>query len=318
MNLGFRKALITGGAGFIGSHIADALLEAGCKVSIIDDLSSGNLGNIANIMDKIDFYQGEITDQDIMANACAGCEVIFHEAAQVSVPKSIENPIFSAMSNDIGTLMVLDIARKSGAKRVVMASSSAVYGDAPESPKHENMIPDPLTPYAVQKLTGEYNAKIYYRIFGLETVCLRYFNVFGPRQDPSSPYSGVISIFMNKVASKQVPTIFGDGRQTRDFVFVKDVVRSNLLAASSPKASGKVFNVGTGRSITINRLWEAIADLSGYKAAPNYAPYRSGDIFESLANIDLIKYELGFMPEYSLEKGLEITMDWYKHQEKKS
>lgn len=315
MNFDFRSALVTGGAGFIGSHITDALIESGCKVSVIDDLSSGNLANLSHIMDKIRFYQGEITDPDIMTKACEGCDVVFHEAAQVSVPKSVEKPIESAIINDIGTLTVLDIARKSGAKRVVMASSSAIYGDDPDSPKHERLIPNPLTPYAVQKLCGEYNARIYHKMFGLETVCLRYFNVFGPRQDPSSAYSGVISIFMNKAANKQQPMIFGDGKQTRDFVFVKDVVKANLLAAASPKASGKVFNVGTGKCITINQLWEAVAGLSGYKALPNYSPPRSGDIVESLANIDFISSEIGFKPEYPFEKGLEITINWYKNQE---
>ena len=316
MNLNFQKALVTGGAGFIGSHLTETLVNMGCKVSVIDDLSSGRLSNLEHIRDQISFHKGKISDPEIMANACQGCEVIFHEAALVSVPKSVEMPIESAMINDIGTLTVLETARKCGVKRVVLASSSAVYGDNPESPKRENMAPEPLTPYAVQKLTGELNARVYHLMFGLETVCLRYFNVFGPRQDPSSPYSGVISIFLTKAASRQAPTIYGNGSQTRDFVFVKDVVKANLLAAISEKAAGKVFNVGTGSSVTIKHLWEMICRMSDLDITPNYAPFRSGDILESLANIDRAKAELGFKPEYSFEQGLKITSEWYEKSAK--
>lgn len=312
MNVNFKKAMVTGGAGFIGSHISDALINSGCEVVVVDDLSSGRLANLEHIRNKISFYQGKIFDAELMAKACQGCEVIFHEAALVSVPKSVEMPIESAMINDIGTLTVLETARKCGVKRVVLASSSAVYGDNPESPKRETMMPEPMTPYAVQKLTGELNARVYHLMFGIETVCLRYFNVFGPRQDPSSPYSGVISIFLSKAASKQSPTIYGNGTQTRDFIFVKDVVKANLLAAVSEKAAGKVFNVGTGNCVTINYLWEAICRMSGLNIAPAYMPFRSGDILESLANIDRAKAELGFVPEYSFEQGLTITSEWYK------
>ncbi len=312
MKLNFKKALVTGGAGFIGSHIAQALIDEKCGVSIIDNLSTGHMENISRLEDKIEFYKGDIRNRDILLKASKGCDIIFHEAALVSVPQSVENPVESAMINEIGTLMVLEAARQNNVKRVVFASSSAIYGDNPESPKTEDMAPKPMSPYAVQKLVSEFNARLYSELYGLETVCLRYFNVFGPRQDPSSPYSGVISIFMKKVFSNEEPVIFGDGNQTRDFVFVKDVVKANLLAASLPDAKGQAFNVGTGVSITINELWEIISEKTGVKLAPEYAPEREGDIYESLSDISLAKSVLGFYPEYSFDDGIEVTMKWYK------
>ncbi len=230
----------------------------------------------------------------------------------VSVPKTVEDPVGSAMVNEIGTLSVLESARKHNVKRVVLASSCAVYGDDPKLPKNENMIQKPLSPYAVQKLTGEYYARLYNDLYGLETVCLRYFNVYGPRQDPTSPYSGVISIFMSKAVSKEAPVIYGSGNQYRDFVFVDDVVKANLLAAIAEGASGEVFNIGTGKYVTIDRLWEITCDLCSLNIKPEYKPPRPGDIVESVANINQAKTVLGFNPEYSFEKGLKITFDWYK------
>ncbi|RLC23000.1 MAG: hypothetical protein DRH21_07590, partial [Deltaproteobacteria bacterium] len=227
MSSKFNKALVTGGAGFIGSHIVDALVAEGCDVVVLDDLSSGSLSNLEHIKNKITFYKGTIQDQKILMKASENCEVIFHQAAMVSVTKTVDNPVDSAFINDLGTLFVLESARQNKVKRVVLASSSAVYGDDPLLPKHENMPLKPMSPYAVQKLTGELYARIYYDLYGLETVCLRYFNVYGPRQDPSSPYSGVISIFMTRAVSKKPPVICGDGKQYRDFVFVKDVVKAN-------------------------------------------------------------------------------------------
>ncbi len=314
MDIKFKRALVTGGAGFIGSHLVDALVAEGCKVTVLDNLSTGSLSNLEHIKDNITFCKGDIRDQETLINAAKDCDVIFHQAAVVSVSQSVDNPVESAMVNDIGTLFVLEAARKNNVRRTLLASSCAVYGDDPQLPKHENMSPKPLSPYAVQKLIGEFYARLYHGLYGLETVCLRYFNVYGPRQDPSSPYSGVISIFMTKAASKERPVIYGDGNQYRDFVFVENVVKANLLAANADadNVSGKIFNVGTGRFVRINRLWEMICLLFGLNIKPEYAPPREGDITESLASINNAKSALGFEAQYSFEKGLEITFEWYK------
>ena len=307
-----KKALVTGGAGFIGSHLTDALVSNGCQVAVIDDLSTGRLSNLEHVKDKIEFYKGDILDQVILEKAVKNCDVIFHQAAIVSVPWSIENPVSSAMVNEMGTLSVLESARKNNVRRVVSASSSAVYGDDPQLPKSENMALKPLSPYAVQKLTGEYYSGLYYKLYGLETVCMRYFNVYGPRQDPTSPYSGVISIFMSNAVSQKTPVIYGDGNQYRDFVFINDVVRANLLAASTDGASGEVFNVGTGKYVTINGLWEMACELSGLNIKPEHESPKPGDIVESVANIDHAQKILRFKPEYSFKNGLDITFNWYK------
>jgi len=311
MNLKFSRALVTGGAGFIGSHLVDGLLSEGCEVAVLDNLSTGRLSNLSHIKDRITFYKADIRDREPLEKAARDCDVVFHHAAVVSVPRTVDNPVDSAMVNEMGTLFVLEAARKNNVKRVVLASSSAVYGDDPALPKHENMNLKPQSPYAVQKLSGEFYARLYHDLYGLETVSLRYFNVYGPRQDPLSPYSGVISIFMNKACSKKAPVIYGDGNQFRDFVFVKDVIRFNLLAAHTDKASGKTFNVGTGRFVRINRLWERIGHLAGFNDEPKYEPPRAGDIMESVASIDYAGKVLGFKPEYSFEKGLEETFKHY-------
>jgi len=254
---GFR-ALVTGGAGFIGSHLVEALLDNGWQVTVIDNLASGSLANLNHVRHQISFFQHDIRDQEMLLEAVESWDVIFHQAAVVSVPETVERPVESALVNDIGTLLVLDAARRKSVRRVVLASSCAVYGDDPQLPKHEALVPKPCSPYAVQKLTGEFHARLYFELYGLETVCLRYFNVFGPRQDPSSPYSGVISIFLTKALQGEQAVIYGDGNQSRDFVFVKDVVKANLLAASSRHAAGSVLNVGTGRAVRIKHLWESI------------------------------------------------------------
>ena len=316
MNFRLSRVLVTGGAGFIGSHLVDALVAEGCDVVVLDDLSSGSLSNLEHVKDKITFYKGDIQDQKILMKAAKNCEVIFHQAAMVSVTKTVDNPVDSAFINDMGTLIVLDAGRKNKVKRVVLASSSAVYGDDPLLPKHENMPLKPMSPYAVQKLTGELNARIYHDLYGLETVCLRYFNVYGPRQDPSSPYSGVISIFMTRAVSKKPPVIYGDGKQYRDFVFVKDVVKANLLAATEDDAAGQIFNIGTGKHVSINSLWDMISLFSGLKIEPEYIPSRPGDIIESVASIEQAKSALGFEPDYLFEKGLEITFKWYNDSRK--
>ncbi len=307
----FQKALITGGAGFIGSHIAEELVRQGCKVTVLDNLSSGRLENLEGIRSNVDFVRGDIQDELLLMEVVQGCDVVFHQAAVVSVTKTVEEPVQSTTVNDLGTMKVLEAARRGGVKRVVLASSSAVYGDDPRLPKIESMTTHPLSPYAVQKLTNEYYALLYSKLYGLETVCLRYFNVYGPRQDPSSPYSGVISIFMTRAKSCAAPIIYGDGRQSRDFVFVKDVVQANILAAGNPTATGQVFNVGIGKGIEINMLWNMIAELAQCSETPEYAFSRPGDIVHSVAGIQKIRNELGFCPSVSLEQGLALTFAWY-------
>jgi len=313
MLIPFKSALVTGGAGFIGSHLVEALLAGGCRVTVLDDLSSGKERNLPASDGNLRFVRGDIRDRRAVADAVAGCEAVFHLAAVVSVPKTTQDPVGSAEVNEAGSLNVLDAARRAGARRLVFASSSAVYGDDPRLPKREDMPPKPLTPYAVQKLAVEYHARVYSSLYGLPSVSLRFFNVFGPRQDPSSPYSGVISIFMTKALTAGVPVIYGDGRQSRDFVFVGDVVQALIRAANSEGAAGKVFNVGTGRSVTISALWEVVAALSGSSATPVHEPPRPGDVPQSVSAIDAAQTDLGFAPEVGFQKGLELTMAWYRN-----
>lgn len=313
----FKKALVTGGAGFIGSHLADELVRQGCSVTVLDNLSSGDPSNLEGVKDRISFHQGNILDQKVLDDLAQGVEVIFHQAAVVSVTQTVNDPVASSEVNDLGTIKVLESARRNGVQRVVMASSSAVYGDAPHLPKVESMVPAPLSPYAVQKLTNEYYAKLYCQLYGLETVCLRYFNVYGPRQDPSSPYSGVISIFMRQALSGQPPSIYGDGSQTRDFIFVEDVVRANMLAADGEQAAGKVFNVGTSDSVEINRLWQMVADISGCHLAAEHQAPRPGDIVHSLAGIQRARESLGFEPKVPIEEGVRRTFEWYRRNQLK-
>jgi UDP-glucose 4-epimerase len=315
MDIVFKNALVTGGAGFIGSHLVEALVAEKCRVTVVDNLSSGNLSNLEPLKDRIAFYQGDIRHRDILEKAAEGCDVIFHLAAVVSVPQTIDNPVESAEVNDIGTLNVFEAARSQNAQRIVFSSSCAVYGDEPTLPKTEAMSTRPTSPYAVHKLAAEHYARLYGELYGLESVNLRYFNVFGPRQDPSSSYSGVISLFMSRAVENQAPVIYGDGNQTRDFVYVKDVVNANLLAAGMNSPRGRVFNIGTGHQVRINRLWELIAALNGQKKLePKFEPARAGDIRHSYAGMDYSKSELKFNPELSLEQGLELTLEWYRGQ----
>ena len=316
MQVAFKKVLVTGGAGFIGSHLVEALVSFGCQVTVLDNLSSGNLDNLEPVRDRITFYKNDIRELEMLATAAEGCDVVFHLAAVVAVQQTISEPVDSAMVNDIGTINVLEAARTGNVGRVVLASSCAVYGDDPRLPKIESMTPMPTSPYAVHKLSAEHYARVYNDLFGLETVSLRFFNVYGPRQDPSSPYSGVISIFMAKAASNQKPIIYGDGNQSRDFVYVKDVVKANLLAANASSLAGNAFNIGTGSYVRINRLWELIASLSGQQLTPSYEPARSGDILHSVASMDLTQSALNFKNDFTLEQGLEITFDWYRGQMK--
>jgi UDP-glucose 4-epimerase len=263
-------------------------------------------------MARISFYEDDIRQLDALEAAMAGCEVVFHLAAVVAVQQTVEDPLNSTMVNDIGTVNVLEAARKLNVERVVLASSCAVYGDDPRLPKEESMTPMPTSPYAVHKLSAEHYLRVYNRLFGLKTASLRFFNVFGPRQDPSSPYSGVISIFMRQAAANQVPVIYGDGSQTRDFVYVKDVVRALLLAAETEHEGGDVFNIGSGRRSTINRLWELIASLSGRRLEPVYQPARAGDILHSAGKLDKARTLLNFHNDFTLERGLELTLDWHR------
>jgi UDP-glucose 4-epimerase len=305
------KALVTGGAGFIGSHLVDALLLAGAQVTVLDNLSTGHRSNLTRVLPKINFIKGDIRQRADVEAAAEGCDVIFHQAAVVSVPQTVADPIGSAAVNELGTLTVLDVARIQKETRVILASSCAVYGDDPAQPKHEGLLPHPQSPYALQKLTGEMTARLYFELFDLKSVCLRYFNVYGPRQDPSSPYSGVISIFMDRAARKKAPMIFGDGNQSRDFIFVKDVVEANLQAATAGDAEGQAVNVGTGHMVTINQLWEIISKLSGYEMAPDYAASRPGDIRLSMADIEKAGRIFGFKPAHAFEEGIKATFEWY-------
>jgi nucleoside-diphosphate-sugar epimerase len=307
------KILVTGGAGFIGSHLVDALVGQGHRIIVFDNLSSGKLSNLMDVENGIDFVSGDIRDLDLLIRSLDGCDLVYHMAAMVSVNQTVEEPVTSSQINDIGTLNVLEACRKNKVKRFIFSSSSAIYGDAPGFPKDEKMASKPQSPYAVQKMTGENYACIYNDLYGVETVCLRYFNVFGPRQDPSSPYSGVISIFMSKAAEKTSPFIYGDGNQTRDFIFVADVVLANILAAKKRKAAGMTFNIGTGHQVSVNQLWELICRINQIQLLPKYAPSRKGDIKHSVASIERGKTILNFTPRYSIEDGLIITNDWYQN-----
>ena len=307
-----KTVLITGGAGFIGSHIADRMLEKNYHVRIYDNLSTGKIENIAHIKTNVELIEADIRDINKLEQSMKGCELVFHEAAEVSVPRTIKAPIETTMINDVGTLNVFETARKSNVKRVVFASSCAIYGDSPDLPKQEQMLPLPKSPYAAQKLMGEYYARLYNDLYQLETVCLRYFNVFGPRQDPSSPYSGVISIFLTKAIARQQPIIYGDGNQSRDFVYVQDVVNANILAATQPGVNGKVFNIGTGQIRTINDLWQTICHEAEINIAARYEQGRNGDIQASVGDIQRAGQELKYVPEFLFNQGLKDTLAWYR------
>jgi nucleoside-diphosphate-sugar epimerase len=305
-------ALVTGIAGFIGSSIARALLAEGATVRGLDNLSTGNVSNIEEIRGQIDFRQADVLDEHAVVSACQGVDYVFHEAAIPSVPKSVADPIGTNGPNLTGTLNVLEAARKAGVKRVLYAASSAAYGEDPTLPKTEAMLPAPLSPYAVQKLAGEHYLASYARVFGLETVSLRYFNVFGPRQDPSSQYSGVLARFISLMLNGETPTIFGDGSTSRDFVYIDNVVSANLLAAKAPaaKVSGKVFNVATGRRTTLLEAYEEVKRITGYTGSIKHAPEREGDIKHSLADISLAQRAFDYKVIADLAYGLEQTIAW--------
>jgi UDP-glucose 4-epimerase len=308
--------LVTGIGGFIGSSLARALLSRGEQVRGVDNFSTGKRENIAEILDGIDFREADILDLDAMHKACLGVDYVLHQAAIPSVPKSVLDPLGSNRANVDGTVNVLVAARDAKVKRVVYAASSSAYGDTPALPKHEAMSPDPISPYAVAKLASEHYMVSFYRCYQLETVSLRYFNIFGPRQDPSSPYSGVLAKFVTVMLRGEQPTIFGDGEQSRDFTYIDNAVAANLLACEAPaaKAAGRVFNIATGRRSTLNETFRLLQGITGYSGAPKYAPEREGDIKHSLADILKAETALGYKPKVDFEEGLRRTVDWYRKQ----
>ncbi|MFN3191986.1 MAG: SDR family oxidoreductase [Aureliella sp.] len=307
-----KKVLVTGGAGFIGSHIATALVKRGDKVRILDNLCTGFKHNLEHVAGDVEFVEGDVGDEDAVARAMAGCELVFHQAALASVPMSLENPLATNQACVTGTVNVLNQAVKAGVKRVVYAASSSAYGDRPHASKREVDLPQVLSPYAAAKLAGELYCEAFYHSFGLETVGLRYFNVFGPRQDPASPYSAVIPLFVTAILSGNPPTVYGDGGQSRDFVFVGNVVQGNLKAAEAEDAAGKIFNMAEGRQTSLLRLLEILSKLLGKAVQPNFEPARVGDVRESLADITQARTVLGYEPEADLESGLRETIDYYR------
>lgn len=314
------RYLITGIAGFIGSTLARALVEQGHDVRGIDNLSTGTLDNLTEVRHKIDFQELDLQDVPGMKSACEGIDYILHQGALASVPRSVKDPLTSHESNINGTLNLLIAARDAGVRRIVYAASSSAYGDQPTQPKQEDMLPRPLSPYAVQKLTCEYYIQSFYRSFGLEGVCLRYFNIFGPRQAADSPYSGVIAQFTYKMMAGTTPTIFGDGLTSRDFNYVDNAVSANLLACTAPSsvATGRVFNIGTGKSHTLNEVYAAIAEILGFKEPAIYGPPREGDIKHSLADISRASSELGYQPKAQFHEGLKKTVAWYLEEKQKT
>ncbi len=308
------RCAVTGGAGFIGSSLAEELLNQGHEVVIIDDLSTGNHANIKGFKGKLNFIKGSILDFDLLKNSFKGCEAIFHEAAIPSVTRSILNPRLTSEVNIQGTINVLLAAKNNNVRKVIFASSSSVYGDTEELPKKESMQPKPKSPYALSKLTAEQYCKMFYSLFNLEIVCLRYFNVFGPRQDPSSEYSAVIPKFINAIMKKKSPIIFGDGTQTRDFTYVRDVVKANILAFKSKVKDGKVINIACNENISINDLAASIGAILDINVQATHKEAREGDIKDSLADISRAKELLGYAPDYDLQSGLKETIEWFQHR----
>jgi UDP-glucose 4-epimerase len=308
------RYLITGIGGFIGSSLARELLKRGEEVRGIDNFSTGKRENLSGILDQIDFREADILDLDAMHSACEGVDYVLHQAAIPSVPKSVLDPIGSNRANIDGTVNVLVAARDARVKRVLFAASSSAYGETPTLPKVESMMPDPISPYAVAKLASEHYLKSFYRCYGLETVALRYFNIFGPRQDPSSQYSGVLAKFITQMLRGEAPTIYGDGEQSRDFTFIDNAVEANLLACLAPaeQVAGRVFNVATGRRVSLNKVFELLKDLTSYSGKAKYAREREGDIKHSLADISAARKAFGYDPAVSFEEGLRRTVEWYQ------
>ena len=305
-------AVVTGGAGFIGSHIANALTRNGLRVRIIDDLSTGHRENLDEITGDVEFTEGSVADEQLLKKVLDGAELVFHEAAIPSVPRSVEHPRQSHVASVDGTFSLLLAARDQNVRRVIYAASSSAYGDQPTLPKKEDMLPDPLSPYAVAKLVSEYYCQVFARVYGLETISLRYFNVFGPRQDPGSQYSGVVSRFISVLLNNQQPVIYGDGEQSRDFTFIDNVIDANLKAANASRGFGSVMNVATGERITLNQLLDEVKAIVGKpEVKAEYQQPRVGDVRHSLADISRARELLGYQPTVGLREGLRRTIDWW-------
>jgi UDP-glucose 4-epimerase len=310
------NVLVTGGAGFIGSHLATRLVEDGNNVRVLDNLSTGSIKNLAHLEGRFTFLRGDLTDADLIARAVDGVEVVFHQAALASVPRSVEKPLETHHACVTGTVMLLDAGRRAGVRRVVYAASSSAYGNQPVMPKHEGQVPEVLSPYAAAKLAGELYCESFAASYPLETVRLRYFNVFGPRQDPNSPYSAVIPLFVAALLAGKQPTIYGDGTQSRDFTYVDNVVHANILAAQAESVSGKVYNVACGDSLNLLDLLRAICTQLQKPFAPNFAPPRVGDVKHSWADISAAQRDLGYSVRVELDEGLRRTVEWYASEHK--
>jgi UDP-glucose 4-epimerase len=305
-------ALVTGGAGFIGSHIAEALAARGASVRVIDNLSTGHLENIEAIGAKVDFIRGDLADEATVRKVVEDVEIIFHEAALPSVPRSVADPRETHLACVDGTFNLLLAAKEKGVRRLIYAASSSAYGDQPTLPKIESMRPEPLSPYAAAKLVGEYYCQVFTRTYNFETICLRYFNVFGPRQDPGSPYSGVVSRFIDFLTKGERPVIYGDGEQTRDFTYISNAVDANLLAAEADKGIGEVINIANGEQVTINELFRRLKEVTGRDdIEPEYQEARTGDILHSLADITRARELLAYAPKVGLATGLQATVEWF-------
>lgn len=308
--------LVTGCAGFIGSAVTEALVRRDDKVRGLDNFETGKPENLAAFRDRIDLIECDLRDANAVADACKGVEYVFHLAALASVPRSVTDPRTSHTANADGTFNLLEGARAAGVKRVVYSASSSAYGDQPGFPRRETMVPAPISPYAVQKLVGELYMSSYWQVYGLETVSLRYFNIFGPRQDPGSPYSGVMARFALQMVRGERPTIFGDGEQGRDFTYIDNVVSANLRAMETPaeKVAGRVFNIGCGERETLNQLYQLLARFLNFREQPLYGPARAGDVRDSLADISAAREAFGYEPLVGFEEGLRRTAQWYREQ----
>jgi len=307
-----RIALVTGGAGFIGSHLVDRLVAEGYRVRVLDDFSSGSERNLAPARAAVELIRGDLCDPATVERAVAGCELVFHEAAVPSVPRSVAEPIRTNRVNVDGTLLLLETARQAGVRRLVFAASSAAYGDAPTLPKIETMPPMPLSPYGLQKYAGEAYCQLYNQLYGFETVALRYFNIYGPRQNPKSEYAAVIPRFVTACLAGEPPHIYGDGEQTRDFTYVADAVQANWLAAFAPKAPGLVINVAGGKRVSLNQLFAAVKKATGARVEPVYEPGRAGDVRDSLADLTRAREALGYEPAVSLDEGIARTIESFR------
>lgn len=304
--------LVTGGAGFIGSHIATALVDRGDRVRVLDNLSTGSRQNLAHLGDRVELIEGELLDREAVDRAVAGIDVVYHQAALASVPRSVAKPLDTNAACVTGTLNVLDAARQADVRRVIYAGSSSVYGNQPVKSKRESDLPCPLSPYAAAKLAGEYYCQAFTETYGMETVVIRYFNVFGPRQDPASEYSAVIPIFVTAMLAGKQPTIYGDGKQSRDFTYIDNVVQGNLAAAEVPEASGKVFNVACGKQFSLLEVIASINRVLGTNIEPEFDEPRAGDVRESLADISAARELLGYAPSVVFEEGLRRSIDYYR------